>query len=76
MLLILSPSLFYLFFLQLYLIIFDDRNNTTNETGTLTTVKETGFLGQLAMLTGGDIIYVPNYVFQKQSDDGEMGFVR
>ncbi|CAG9801094.1 unnamed protein product [Chironomus riparius] len=61
--------------IRLYLIIFDDRNNTTNETSTSTTVKETGFLGQLAMLTGGDIIYVPNYVFQKQSEDGEMGFI-
>ncbi|XP_070498306.1 uncharacterized protein [Chironomus tepperi] len=53
--------------IRLYLIIFDGRNNTTNETTTTTTVKETGFLGQLAMLTGGDIIYVPNYVFQNQN---------
>lgn len=60
--------------IRLYLIIFDGKNNSTNET-TTTTVKETGFLGQLAMLTGGDIIYVPNYVFQNQSDDGEMGFI-
>jgi hypothetical protein len=50
--------------------------NETSSTSSTTTVKETGFLGQLAMLTGGDIIYVPNYVFQNQSDNGEMGFVR
>lgn len=60
--------------IRLYLIIFDGKNNSTNET--TTTVKETGFLGQLAMLTGGDIIYVPNYVFQNQSEDGEMGIIK
>lgn len=35
-------------------------------------IKDTGFLGQLAMITGGDIIYVPNYAFQP---DGDMGYV-
>lgn len=55
---------------------FDGKNNVTNETNATTTVKETGFLGRLAMWTGGDIIYVPDHAFQKQIEDGEMGFVR
>lgn len=29
-------------------------------------------MGQLAIKTGGDIIYVPNYAFQP---DGDMGYV-
>lgn len=45
--------------------------STSSET-THASIKETGFLGQLAMITGGDIIYVPNYAFQS---DGEMGYV-
>lgn len=59
---------------QLYLILFDDKNLSTNETSHAS-VKETGYLGRLAMLSGGDIIYVPNYAFQNQVD-GEMGYVR
>ncbi|KAG5678647.1 hypothetical protein PVAND_008303 [Polypedilum vanderplanki] len=74
--------------IRLYLIMFDDKNLSMNETTvnistattssshsastTHTLVKETGFLGQLALLTGGDIIYVPNHVFQ---NDGEMGYI-
>ena len=58
--------------MQLYLIIFDNKNLSTSTESTHASIKETGFLGQLAMITGGDIIYVPNYAFQS---DGEMGYV-
>jgi hypothetical protein len=50
------------------LVIFDEKNHVLNETST-TVVRQTGFLGQLALRTGGDIIYVPNYAFRR---DGEM----
>ena len=43
-----------------------------NETSS-TAIRQTGFLGQLALRTGGDIIYVPNHAFT--SDGGEMGLV-
>jgi hypothetical protein len=49
-------------------------SSSTSTTVAHALVKETGFLGQLALLTGGDIIYVPNYVFQNDKD-GEMGYV-
>lgn len=58
--------------MQLYLIIFDNKNLSTSTESSHASIKETGFLGQLAMITGGDIIYVPNYAFQS---DGEMGYV-
>ena len=58
--------------MQLYLIIFDNKNLSTSTESAHASIKETGFLGQLAMITGGDIIYVPNYAFQS---DGEMGYV-
>lgn len=58
--------------MQLYLIIFDNKNLSTSTESSRASIKETGFLGQLAMITGGDIIYVPNYAFQS---DGEMGYV-
>jgi hypothetical protein len=40
-------------------------------------VRKTGFLGQLALRTGGDILYVPNSAFQSAMDklNGEMGLV-
>lgn len=59
--------------LQLYLIIFDRQNLSTSAETTHASIKDTGFLGQLAMITGGDIIYVPNYAFQP--DGGDMGYV-
>lgn len=52
--------------------IFDEKNHVVNETSS-TAVRQTGFLGQLALRTGGDIIYVPNHAFRP---DGEMGLVR
>lgn len=57
---------------QLYLIIFDKQNLSMSAETTHASMKNTGFLGQLAMITGGDIIYVPNYAFQS---DGDMGYV-
>ncbi|CRL03039.1 CLUMA_CG016398, isoform A [Clunio marinus] len=57
--------------IRLYLVIFDERNHTVNGTST-TVVRQTGFLGQLALRTGGDIIYVPNHAFKR---DGEMGLI-
>jgi hypothetical protein len=53
-------------------VIFDEKNHVVNETSS-TAVRQTGFLGQLALRTGGDIIYVPNHAFRP---DGEMGLVR
>lgn len=67
-----STSIIKLLFAQLYLVIFDEKNHTVNETAS-TAVRQTGFLGQLALRTGGDIIYVPNHAFKR---DGEMGLVR
>lgn len=58
--------------LQLYLAIFDEKNHVVNANST-TAVRQTGFLGQLALRTGGDVIYVPNHAFRP---DGEMGLVR
>jgi hypothetical protein len=61
------------FFSQLYLIIFDEKLLAANESNNkYALIKDTGYLGQLALLTGGDIIYVPNYAFQS---GGEMGYV-
>jgi hypothetical protein len=48
--------------------------SSTSSESTQASIKDTGFLGQLAMITGGDIIYVPNYAFDMQPD-GEMGYV-
>lgn len=56
---------------QLYLVIFDDKNHVVSANST-TAVRQTGFLGQLALRTGGDVIYVPNHAFRP---DGEMGLV-
>lgn len=56
---------------QLYLVIFDDKNHVVSGNST-TAVRQTGFLGQLALRTGGDVIYVPNHAFRP---DGEMGLV-
>lgn len=64
----------FLTHLQLYLVIFDEKNHVVNETSS-TAVRQTGFLGQLALRTGGDIIYVPNHAF-KNGTNGEMGLVR
>lgn len=64
------PLIFLSRSLQLYLIIFDNKNLSTSTETTHASIKDTGFLGQLAMITGGDIIYVPNYAFQA---DGDMG---
>lgn len=52
--------------------IFDEKNHVVNANST-TAVRQTGFLGQLALRTGGDVIYVPNHAFRI---DGEMGLVR
>lgn len=51
---------------------FDDVNHTVNENAS-TAVRQTGFLGNLALRTGGDVIYVPNHAF---GADGEMGLVK
>lgn len=52
--------------------IFDDKNHTVSGNAS-TAVRQTGFLGQLALRTGGDVIYVPNHAF---GSDGEIGLVR
>jgi hypothetical protein len=68
-----------LFYIQkLYLIIFDESNNSRTENTTKAVqVRKTGFLGQLALRTGGDILYVPNSAFHSAMDksNGEMGLV-
>lgn len=56
---------------QLYLVIFDEKNHLVKGNSS-TVVRQTGFLGQLALRTGGDVIYVPNHAFKP---DGEMGLV-
>lgn len=58
---------------QLYLIIFDEHHRTDNSTNVKTMIKNTGRIGQLALKSGGDIIYVPDNAFR--SADGEMGLV-
>lgn len=57
--------------LQLYLVIFDDKYHVLNANSSKA-VRQTGFLGQLALRTGGDVIYVPNHAFRP---GGEMGLV-
>lgn len=55
------------------MIIFDEKNRSFVNESASTAVRQTGYLGQLALRTGGDIIYVPNHAFRS---DGEMGMVR
>lgn len=50
---------------------FDDKDHVVNGNAS-TAVRQTGFLGQLALRTGGDVIYVPNHAFRP---DGQMGLV-
>lgn len=57
--------------IRLYLIIFDEKLFKLSE-NLSTAVRQTGFLGQLALRTGGDILYVPNNAF-RTGDGGEMG---
>lgn len=51
---------------------FDSKDHNVSEHAS-TAVRQTGFLGQLALRTGGDVIYVPNHAFKP---NGEMGLVR
>lgn len=50
---------------------FDEKSNIENDTAP-TTYRDTGYLGELALRTGGEIVYVPNNAFGL---DGELGLV-
>lgn len=50
---------------------FDQKSNIENDTAP-TTYRDTGYLGELALRTGGEIVYVPNNAFGL---DGELGLV-
>lgn len=55
----------------MYLIMFDEKSNNEKDTAP-TTYRDTGYLGELALRTGGEIVYVPNNAFEL---DGELGLV-
>ena len=55
----------------MYLLMFDEKSNIENDTAP-TTYRDTGYLGELALRTGGEIVYVPNNAFGL---DGELGLV-
>ncbi|CAO1374836.1 unnamed protein product [Diamesa serratosioi] len=57
--------------IRMYLIMFDEKTTIENDTAP-TTYRDTGYLGELALRTGGEIVYVPNNAFEL---DGELGLI-